>query len=125
LHRELGLTILLSSHLLAEVEQLCTRIAVLRDGRKVFQGTLEDTKRRNQWVRLRVDDFAGAARLLRQAGLISEEREGGRIALAESVETDQVVRRLVEAGIAVFEIAREADTLESFYLSLMNDSRKQ
>lgn len=125
LHRELGLTILLSSHLLAEVEQLCTRIAVLRDGRKVFQGTLEDTKRRNQWVRLRVDDFAGAARLLRQAGLVSEEREGGRIALAEGVETDQVVRRLVEAGIAVFEIAREADTLESFYLSLMNDSRKQ
>lgn len=124
LHRELGLTILLSSHLLAEVEQLCTHIAVLRDGRKVFQGTLEETKRRNQWVRLRVDDFTGAARLLRQAGLVSEEREGGRVALAESVETDQVVRRLVEAGIAVFEIAREADTLESFYLSLMNDSRK-
>ena len=38
LHTEMGLTILLSSHLLNEVEQLCTRIAVLNQGRKVFEG---------------------------------------------------------------------------------------
>ena len=37
LHREMRLTILLSSHLLGEVEQLCTRIAVLQKGRKVFE----------------------------------------------------------------------------------------
>lgn len=123
LRRELGLTILLSSHLLAEVEQLCTRIAVLRDGRKVFEGTLDETRRRNQWVRLRVDDFERAAADLRRAGLISEHCDGHRVALAAGVETDQVVRRLVEQGIAVFEIAREAETLESFYLSLMNETR--
>lgn len=40
LHRELGLTILLSSHLLTEVEQLCTRIAVLHRGEKVFDGAI-------------------------------------------------------------------------------------
>src|ERR1017187_7469523 len=38
LHRELGLTILLSSHLLHEVEQVCSRIAVLNQGRMVFEG---------------------------------------------------------------------------------------
>ncbi len=123
LHRELGLTILLSSHLLPEVEQLCTRIAVLRQGRKVFEGTLEETKRLNQWVRLRVSDFHRAAADLREAGLASEDRDGRLVALTPGVETDRVVRRLVEQGIAVFEIAREADTLESFYLSLMNETR--
>src|SRR5690606_38057077 len=40
LHRELGLTILLSSHLLNEVEQLCTRIAVMNKGVKVFEGNI-------------------------------------------------------------------------------------
>src|SRR5204863_960271 len=50
LRRELGLTILLSSHLLNEVEQLCTRIAVLQQGRKVFEGTLAETRRQEQWV---------------------------------------------------------------------------
>ncbi len=123
LHRELGLTILLSSHLLSEVEQLCTRIAVLREGRKVFEGTLEETKRRNQWVRLRVGEFAKAASELSRLGLITDQRDGERVALAASVETDQVVRQLVGQGIAVFEIAREADTLESFYLSLMSETR--
>src|SRR5439155_9576680 len=67
LHRELGLTILLSSHLLTEVEQLCTRIAVLNQGRKVFEGSLAETKRRNQWLRLRVGDFIRAAKILAEA----------------------------------------------------------
>jgi len=125
LHRDLRLTILLSSHLLPEVEQLCTRIAVLRDGRKVFEGTLEETKRRNQWVRLRVGDFARAVSDLRQAGLITDVCNGERVALAGSVETDQIVRRLVEQGMPVFEIAREAESLESFYLSLMNEQRAE
>ena len=58
LHRELGLTILLSSHLLNEVEQLCTRIAVLNQGRKVLEGPLAEIKRREKLVRLVVDDFA-------------------------------------------------------------------
>ena len=40
LHKEFRLTILLSSHLLNEVEQLCTRIAVLNQGKKVFDGTI-------------------------------------------------------------------------------------
>src|SRR5882757_5726950 len=44
LHRELGLTILLSSHLLSEVEQLCSRIAVMNQGRKVFEGPLASTR---------------------------------------------------------------------------------
>src|SRR5690348_16774579 len=44
LHRELGLTIFLSSHLLSEVEQLCTRIAVMNQGRKVFEGALAEAK---------------------------------------------------------------------------------
>src|SRR5438132_13524293 len=52
LQRELGLTILLSSHLLTEVEQLCNRIAVLNRGRKVFEGSLSETKQRQAWVRL-------------------------------------------------------------------------
>jgi len=123
LHRELGLTILLSSHLLTEVEQLCSRIAVLNQGRKVFEGSLEETRRRNQWVRLRTSDFARAAKILAEANLISSHCDGLRIALTDGTDTDQVVRKLVEQGVSVFEITREAETLENFYLSLMNGQR--
>jgi ABC-2 type transport system ATP-binding protein len=122
LRRELKLTILLSSHLLSEVEQLCTRIAVLNQGQKVFEGSLAETKRSNQWVRLRVNDFPRAAKILTAAGLISGHREE-RIELAGGTETDAVVRKLVEQGVGVYEIAREAKTLESFYLSLMSETK--
>src|SRR6185369_6710290 len=62
LNRELGLTILLSSHLLNEVEQLCTRIAVLQQGRKVFEGAIAEARGSQRWVRLRVNTFEDAAR---------------------------------------------------------------
>ena len=125
LHRELGLTILLSSHFLSEVEQLCTRIAVLNRGRKVFEGTLAETKRNEQWVRVRTGDFKIGASALRQAGLITNERDGQFIALKEGIGTDQVVRFLVERGMPVYEIAREQETLEGFYLSLMNEQNSK
>jgi ABC-2 type transport system ATP-binding protein len=119
LHRELGLTILLSSHLLAEVEQICVSIAVMNHGRKVFQGSIAQTRRERGWVRLRAGDFAQAARILREESLIVQERDGQFILPAEGVGTDQVVERLVARRQSVFEIAPEEQTLESFYLSLM------
>ncbi len=120
LHREMGLTILLSSHFLNEVEQLCTRIAVLNQGKMVFEGTLDETRKRDQWVRLKVGNFAIASRELRVAGLITDERDSQFVALKDGGGTDQIVRLLVERGIAVYEIAREQETLESFYLGLMD-----
>ena len=122
LHRELRLTILLSSHFLSEVEQLCTRIAVLNRGRKVFEGSLAATKQ-GAWIRLKTGDFGLAVKQLQEAQLITQERDGHLIALGPGVGTDQVVRLLVERGMPVYEIAPVEDTLEDFYLSLMNDQK--
>ena len=119
LRRELGLTILLSSHLLNEVEQLCTRIAVLREGRLVFEGTLAETRRQQQWVRLRVDDFPAAIQTLTHAQFISADRDGKLVALCDGIRTDQLVRLLVEKSVRVYEVTLEEENLENFYLRLM------
>lgn len=123
LQRELGLTILLSSHLLNEVEQLCTRIAVMNKGRKVFEGPMSSVGGGKNWVVLRVNDFAAAAALLRRENLIVEERDGRLIAPARPSETSRIVRCLVENGFAVHEITPQAHTLETFYLDLMKAGR--
>ena len=125
LHRELGLTILLSSHYLNEVEQLCSRIAVLNQGKMVFEGTLAETKQREKWVRLKVNDFALAVRELQQAQLITNQREGKLVSLAANAGTDQLVKLLVQREIQVFEVAPAEETLEGFYLSLMNGERQK
>ncbi len=122
LRRDLKLTILLSSHLLNEVQQLCTRIAVMKQGRKVYEGALTDATREGAWVRLRVGDFAQAATELRKAGLITGDRDGKFVALAKDAGSDALVRALVGLGMPVFEVAPEETTLEGFYLGLMKSS---
>lgn len=123
LHRELGLTILLSSHLLHEVQQLCTRIAVIRNGRKVFEGPISDARRSSRWWRLVTDNFDFAVARLQTAGMVTDSANQRLIQLAEGVSSDQVVRFLVESGFRLYEISREESTLEAFYLSLMQNSK--
>lgn len=119
LHREMGLTILLSSHLLTEVEQLCTRIAVLNQGRKVFEGRVDEVKAVRGRVMLRTPDFAAATALLRERKLITDSSEARFISLQEGISTAEVTRALVTAGIAVEGIWQHEQTLEDFYLGLM------
>jgi len=119
LQRELGLTILLSSHLLNEVEQLCTRIAILQNGRKVFDGSVAEIKTAESRVELKTPDFAAAAGLLRERGLIGATAEDRFITLANGHSTAEVIRTLVSAGLAVEGIWQHEQTVEDFYLSLV------
>ncbi len=119
LQRELGLTILLSSHLLNEVEQLCTRIAVLQRGKKVFEGNVSDVKAARGRVNLKTPHFAAAAALLRARGLITATAEDRSITLADGHSTAEVTQALVASGIAVEGIWQHEQTVEDFYLSLV------
>src|SRR5687768_15946978 len=120
LNRELGLTILFSSHLLTEVEQICTHIAVLHSGRKVFDGTVAQTRKSRRIIRLRVGDFDAAVKELREARLIAGATGVDCVELADNADTPQIVKRLVELGMPVFEVTPVRQSLEEFYLELMN-----
>jgi ABC-2 type transport system ATP-binding protein len=122
LHRELGLTILLSSHLLTEVEQLCTRIAVLHRGEKVFDGTVAEVKAARGRVALRTNDFAAAVKLLQDQKQISGSEGTEFIVLSAGVTTADIARVLVQAGHAVEGIWAREQTLEDFYLELVKSS---
>ncbi|HWD94610.1 MAG TPA: ABC transporter ATP-binding protein [Verrucomicrobiae bacterium] len=119
LHRELCLTILLSSHLLGEVEQLCSRIAVLNQGRKVFEGQVADIKAGHGRVMLRTPDFAAATALLRERGIITGSLDGKYLTLSAGRTTADVAKTLVNADIRVDGIWHAEQTLEDFYLSLV------
>ena len=119
LQRELGLTILLSSHLLNEVEQLCTRIAVLQNGKKVFEGNVADVKAARGKVALKTSDFAAATRLLRGQNLITAAAEEKFITLAEGRSVAEIAQALVAAGLAVEGVWQHEQTVEDFYLNLI------
>ena len=124
LHRELGLTILLSSHQLTEVEQLCTRIAILQQGRKVFEGQVTEVRAARSKVALKTPNFASAVAMLSDRQLISGSSDGRFIVLKDGGSTVDVTRTLVSAGIAVEGIWQHEQTLEDFYLGLVNGQRE-
>ncbi len=123
LNNELGLTIFLSSHFLNEVEQLCSRIAVLKNGKLIFDGKLSFIKERYIWYRLIVNDFQKAVDLLKTNGLIQEYRNS-LILPSSHIKPSELLKFLVQNGFEVSEFCRNEETLESFYLSLMHKEEK-
>ena len=102
-------TVLLSSHLMSEVEQVCDRVGVISRGRLVGEGTVDELRgREGLW--LRADPTEEAERVLRSLQGVEEvarEDDGLRIA-AEPAAAATINRALVEAGIAVSELRPEA-----------------
>jgi ABC-2 type transport system ATP-binding protein len=119
LHTEFGLTILLSSHLLGEVEQLCSRIAILHKGTKVFDGSIAEATRSRDRVQLSTDRFPEAVAALQQHGLIHGSDEPGFVSLTPDTTTAMLVKQLVALDFPIHAIHREESTLEQFYLSLV------
>jgi ABC-2 type transport system ATP-binding protein len=113
LNRE-GTTVFLSSHLLAEVEQLCTRVGVMDRGRLVAQVAMDDVRRPTGRALVRVGDPGAALALL--DGRVAE-RAGDHLVVT-GVPVDELTRRLVGAGIAVHEAMPERHSLESMVLTL-------
>jgi ABC-2 type transport system ATP-binding protein len=109
-----GTTVFLSSHLLAEVEQLCTRVGVMDRGRLVAQVPMAEVRRPTGRALVRVGDPEAALALL--DGRVTE-RSGDRLTVTD-VPVEELTRRLVGAGIAVLEAAPERNSLESMVLAL-------
>ena len=119
-----GTTVLLSSHLLAEVEELCNRVAIVRTGRIVFEGALEDLKRTagGGW-RLRTTDDRRAADVCRAQRGISEVRVDPLELRFEATEEAAAALSvaLVEAGLAIRALAPHTATLEDLFFRLTED----
>jgi len=109
LRDESGITVMLSSHLLSEVEHLCDRVAILHGGRMVFDGVWRASSSR--W-KFSLDPAERGGEILREAGL--REKDGYWLA-AEGFDPAPVVAHLVHAGVAVREAAQVIQTLEDFY----------
>jgi ABC-2 type transport system ATP-binding protein len=118
---ERGHTVMLSSHLMAEVELICDRIGIVRGGRLVAEGTLEEL-RGHQEIRVRVDSVERAREVLRPLPFVESLREAdGYLYLRSDIEHAAAVNRhLVDFGIAVSELAPSTQSLEQVFLEIIH-----
>ncbi|MEO7142195.1 MAG: ABC transporter ATP-binding protein [Bryobacteraceae bacterium] len=115
-----GVTVFLSSHLLAEVEQVATHLAIVSQGQLKFEGTPEELQKRSRpTIVVKVDQPERARALLTGIGCTAA-REGDRILIAPdaSLKPAQINAILVQAGIAVSHLATQHPTLEDLFLEL-------
>ncbi len=116
-----GMTVLLSSHLLAEVEELCNRVAIVRKGKIVYEGAIADLKRgAGATYRLSSTDDERALAVCRaQPGITDVRVVHGRISFAadESAVAD-LSQALIEAGALIKSLAPQSVTLEDLFFSL-------
>ncbi|MBU1346387.1 MAG: ATP-binding cassette domain-containing protein [Alphaproteobacteria bacterium] len=116
-----GATVLLSSHLLGEIEQTATHIGIVHEGRLVLEGELARLKSElTPEIGLRVDDPERAGQILRRHDLTLLPDSGGLIARLRpgadhDAATAAVNRDLVDAGVQVFAIGARNPSLEGIY----------
>jgi ABC-2 type transport system ATP-binding protein len=118
---ESGITVLLSSHLMNEVEELCNRVAIIRSGRIVFEGPLAELMATaSAGYRLRATDPARAhAVCLAQSGIHDITSDDGVVRF--SADEDSVAGlsiALGEAGVGITALVPEAASLEELFLGL-------
>jgi ABC-2 type transport system ATP-binding protein len=117
-----GITVVLSSHLLSEVEELCNRVAIVRSGTMVYEGHLSELRRTaGSGYRLRTTDDAVAERVCRAQPGVTDVRVTDSIELRfsapETVVGDLSVA-LVESGAAILALTPEHATLEELFFRL-------
>lgn len=124
-----GATVLLSSHLLGEIERIATHVGVIHQGRLVLEGELAALKAAEApEIHLRVDDHDRAAAVLAGHELtVTRTAEGLSARLHAGQNHDAVTaglnRALVEQGVAVFSVGARAHSLEALYRQVTENTQ--
>jgi ABC-2 type transport system ATP-binding protein len=123
-----GMTVLLSSHLMTEVEELCNRVAIIQSGAIIYEGAIADLKRAaGMTYKLHTTDDEQALAVCRaQPGIADVARDvmsgGVRFTAAEPDTVAELSRSLVESGALIVSMAPESATLEDLFFSLTEGS---
>ena len=120
-----GCTVLISSHILGELEKIATHYGIIREGRMIQELTAKEMDSRARvFTSLRTADMQGAFSLLK--GVYSDVRlEGEYIRVYDVDDSEAIVDLLMKNGQAVSEIRRNKIGLEEYYIELMSGKERK
>ncbi len=116
-----GVGILLCTHLLDDVDRLCTRIGIIAQGRTLLEGSIADllsAQRAAVRYRLRVDSTDETLRIPDDITLLARAGDWWHVEIASHIKPAGAWRKLLDAGIRIDEIHREGGGLEELYMSV-------
>lgn len=118
LPQEYGMTVMISSHLLSEIDRMATAVGIIQHGELIFQDSMETLRQmRRPMTRIRTSDDAQAAQTLSAMGAV--QGPGGLTLEGASDEQSALaVRRMVETGIDVYCVEQHMRSLEEVFLEM-------
>ncbi len=125
LNKDLGITIIVSSHLLPEIEKMVTHIGIINIGKLMFQGTQEELKVKQAQVlsfSVETNNNVKAAEIISRGNVSIRLGEGKIVLPALSKrEIASINQQLVSHGLDVYEISAERNDLEAIFMNLINN----
>ena len=123
LNKEEGVTVLVSSHILAEVEKMATHVGIIHKGKLVFQGglsELQQLKHKQSFLEVETTDNDTALHLLKDFAV---ERMNGHLVLpyTNKLQSASINRMLVEKGIDVYRMQPQQNDLEQLFMDITSD----
>jgi ABC-2 type transport system ATP-binding protein len=119
---ERGVTVLYSSHLLAEVEEVCNRVAIVNDGRIAFEGRLDELRASfGISYRLETADDTAAGAIAGELGIAAHASEVGLSLDAERDAVDRLTIELGRRGIGIRHLTHDQRSLEDLFFQLTEE----
>ena len=111
-----GLAVFVSSHLLAEIELMCDRVAIIHKGRILKSGSVRELISAQRVMELRVGDVERAVSVLRELGVESSVADDLLLAPVDEANAPPLIAALAQNGIDVFHARQRVQTLEDMFL---------
>jgi len=119
-----GKTIMLSSHLLTEIEKMATQVGILKDGALVFEGTLgelDDWKSMEQTLAIMTSNVEKAKMILTDYEIINSDQQHLQIDISNKKDIPRIIEKLVQAEVELYEVKRMKSDLEKMFISITNE----
>lgn len=123
-----GKTIILASHLLDEVQKVCSHFAVLRRGKLIYSGSVEEALTGTDTVEVAGEDMNRLEQVVRgfaHTHSIKREKNVFRVQLANNQSSSDLNRYLVEQGLIVSHLSQRTNSLEQQFLQILASSDKE
>lgn len=119
-----GVTILISSHILSELEKIATHYGIIRGGKMIAEMTADELEADcRTYVALQCKDINRSKEILACKYSCVEKDEAGYIRVYDAVAPEEIVLYLYESGILVNEVKTDKISLEEYYIDLMKEGR--
>ncbi|KUG13071.1 ABC transporter ATP-binding protein [Elizabethkingia miricola] len=117
-----GITIIIASHLLDEIEKICSHVIVLKEGNAIYSGSVDGMTNSKGYFELRADNNDLLLKILEELNLFSDLKQNGEIIIAnihEDLSASELNRKVSEKGIYLSHLAKKKQSLEAQFLELV------